>query len=355
MSSGEGGSHGDRRDAEAGLSLVELLITMGVLGALMAVVFQSMGQLVQSTTRDSTQSYVTSRARAAVENVTRSLRDEFVMFNTVPGTPLGVNFSLNDTDGTPLVWDGILYYFDSERKAQIYSGPNGQPFTAGLTDRLGPDTNGDGKPDPDTKADVIGIGLVRQHLLGWDKPQDFIDLNHDANADVLDGDGNAQPLWTLSMVRFNNIGDVNNVALWKAGQVLATNVYIQRVVKTAALSGSNIIEFQFSAHNPTAMLFDTAGLNGNANDTVEENELGNMTSVDGLINAVNEVAAIDSITITLNVVELSREGLGRTIVLSGDISSDIVTPRTLALIRRNGIVGLPNPALSFNIISIPSH
>jgi hypothetical protein len=145
------------------------------------------------------------------------------------------------------------------------------------------------------------------------------------------------------------------VALWKAGQVLATNVYIQRVVKTAALSGSNIIEFQFSAHNPTAMLFDTAGLNGNANDTVEENELGNMTSVDGLINAVNEVAAIDSITITLNVVELSREGLGRTIVLSGDISSDIVTPRTLALIRRNGIVGLPNPALSFNIISIPSH
>ena len=262
------------------------------------------------------------------------------MFNTVPGTPLGVNFDLNDAGGKPVVRDGILYYFDSKHKAQIYQGTNGQAFSAGLTDA-----------DGDGKADVIGIGLVPQDL-NADGVQDFIDLNHDGLPDDLDGDGNPDPLWTLTMVHFNSIDDVSNVALWRAGQVLATNVYIQRIVPAGPLSGSNILAFQFSAHNPTAMLFDAvaAPFLGNGNNVVDENELGNMTSADGIINAVNEVASIDSITITLNIVEVAREGLGQTVVLSGDISSDLVTPRTLALIRRNGIIGLPDPTQAFNIV-----
>jgi type II secretory pathway pseudopilin PulG len=324
-------------DAQAGMSLIELVISMGVLTAIMGLAFQSLGSLNQATTRDSTQSYVMSRARGAVELVSRSLRDDFVMFNTVPGTPLGINFDLNDASGKPVVRDGILYYIDLKHKAQIYPTGSGQAFTAGLTDA-----------DGDGKADVIGIGLVPQDL-NADGVQDFIDLNHDGVADDLDGDGIPDPLWTLTMVHFNNINNVSNVNLWRQGQTVATNVIIRKIVPAGLLSGSNVRTFQFSAHNPTAMLYDTVAYGGNANDIVDENELGNMTTVDGTINDRNEVASVDSITITLNVVEVAREGLALNLVLSGDISSDLITPRTLSLIRRNGIVGLPDPTQAFNI------
>src|SRR5206468_11418317 len=107
-----------------------------------------------------------------------------------------------------VVRDGLLYYVDLNHTAQIYNSSNGQASNAGLDD-----ANGDGF------ADVIGIGLVPQNLKlsgsGYrnDGNQDFIDLNNDGVADDLDKDGNADPLWSLTMVHFNKISDVTNVNL----------------------------------------------------------------------------------------------------------------------------------------------
>jgi type II secretory pathway pseudopilin PulG len=326
-----------RRHTQAGMSLIELTISMGILTALLGLVFQSFSDVTRNAARDSAQSYAVSRARGAMELVARSLRSDLVQFNTVAATPLGVNFDLNDPSGKPVVRDGILYYFDGNHTAQIYKqGSGGQPQTAGFDD-----ANGDGK------ADVMGLGLVPQDLNGNDV-QDFIDLNRDGAPDDLDGDGNADPLWAVTMVHFNKLADVSNTTLWRQGRILTTDVYIRRLDPTKALTGPNIVTFQFSAHNPVAMLYD-AGFGGDGNDVVSETELGNMTTANGIIDAANEVASIDSITISLNVVELANDGLGKKIVLSGDISSDLITPRTLALSRRNGIVGIPNPAEAAHI------
>jgi len=324
--------------SEAGMTLIELLIALTILTILMGLTLQSFGTLIQITTRDSTQSWVTSSARGAMERVTRLLRNDLVEFNAVPNTPLGVNFDLNAQAGDPIVRDGILIYVDRNHTALIYEGStSGQPQTAGFDD-----TDGDGK------ADVIGVGLVRQDL-NHDGVQDFIDLNNDGHPDDLDGDGNADPLWTMTMVRFNSIADVSNTALWLNGQILAADIYIRRLVPTGPLSGTNIRTFQFSAHNPLAMAYDTADFGGNGDGDVAENELGNVTTADGIINAANEVAAIDSTIVTLNVVQVARQGRGRTAVLSGDITSGLFTPRTLLLIRRNGMIGLPDPTKSVNI------
>jgi type II secretory pathway pseudopilin PulG len=328
------------------MSLIELTISMGILTALLSLIFQSFSDVTQNAARDSAQSYAVSRARGAMELVARSLRADLVQFNTVAGTPLGVNFDLNEPPnaaGTPVVRDGILYYFDANHTAQIYKqGSSGQPQTAGFDD-----ANGDGF------ADVMGLGLVPQDLNGNDV-QDFIDLNRDGLADDLDGDGNVDPLWAVTMVHFNKLADVSNPDLWREGRILTTDVYIRRLVALlpsglpGPLSGSNIVTFQFSAHNPVAMLYDF-GSGGNKDDIVSENELGNMTTVNGIIDMPNEAASIDSITISLNVVELASDGLGKRIVLSGDISSDLITPRALALTRRNGIVGIADPTQAVHV------
>jgi type II secretory pathway pseudopilin PulG len=339
-----------RINTQAGMSLIELTISMGILTALLSLIFQSFADVTQNAARDSAQSYAVSRARGAMELVARSLRADLIQFNTVAGSPLGVNFDLNEPatpTGTPVVRDGILFYFDANHTAQIYKqGSSGQPQTAGFDD-----ANGDGF------ADVMGLGLVPQDLNGNDV-QDFIDLNRDGQPDDLDGDGNVDPLWAVTMVHFDKLADVSNATLWREGRILTTDVYIRRLVALlpnglpGPLSGSNIVTFQFSAHNPVAMLYDF-GFGGNRDDIVSENELGNMTLVggvrDGIINDANEAASIDSVTISLNVVELASDGLGKKIVLSGDISSDLITPRALALTRRNGIVGIADPGQAVHV------
>ena len=255
-------------------------------------------------------------------------------FNTVAGTPLGLNF---DLDGDVLVRDGLLYYFDSNSTAQIYSGGvNGEAQTAGFDDM-----------DGDGFADVIGIGLVSQDL-NSDGVQDFIDLDNDGQPDDLDGDGNLDPWWTMTFVVFDNIGEVNDSDLWNAGQVLATNLYIRRLDPTDALSGFNIDTFQFSAHASVPMLYDTAAFGGNGDGTVDETELGRMTTVDDIINTVDEVSSVDSITITLHVAEVAGLGSGRRLLL-GDYSRSLITPRMLQLIRANGIVGVPDPTQAVNV------
>lgn len=330
---------GDQRNGQAGLSLVELLVAMGVTTAIMALTFSSTAELIMATQRDSAQSYTTTRARGAMALVVRLLRNDFVQFNTRAATPLGVNFDLDD-DGVPVVRDGVLLYFDSNFTAQIYeSGGAGQPMSAGFDDQ-----------DGDGQADLFGIGMVAQDLNPQNGTQDFVDVTpRDGAADDLDRDGNADLLWTLNLVRFNNIGQVSDPARWRQGRVVATNVYVRRLNPAGALVGSNLRTFEYSAHNALAMLYDTAALGGNGNTIVDETEIGRMVSVDGVINSANEVSAIDSITMTLNVVEVTDEGNGKRVVLSGDISSDLITPRTLMLIKRNGIVGLADPSLAANV------
>lgn len=321
------------RNGEAGYSLIEALVTTAIMTIVMGIAFQGSTDLFTATQRDSTQSYVTTRARAAMDSVVRMLRRDFVEFNVVTGKPLGVNFDLND-GGKPLVRDGMLFYTDANFTAQL----GGEPFHPGFDD-----------VDNDDKADVIGIGLVAQDIDG-DGTQDFVDLEpKDDLPDDLDKDGVADPLWTLMMVRFKNINEVSTAALWRDGRALTTNVYVRRLNKAGALTGANIATFQFSSHNSLAMWADSVDLGGNADNDVSEAELGNMTTKDGIINDANEVGAIDSMTVTLNVVEVTNQGLGRIVVLSGDISSDLITPRNLLLMRRNGVVGLPDPGAAGNV------
>ncbi len=87
------------------MSLVELMIAIGVLMGLMGLVFQSFASLGQSTSQQFAQSYATATVRGAMELLALSLRNDFVHFNSVVGTPLGVNFDLN---GDPVVRDGLL-------------------------------------------------------------------------------------------------------------------------------------------------------------------------------------------------------------------------------------------------------
>ena len=333
-----GGARQSRIGSQAGLSLVELLVTTGVLAAVLTLTMGSMGTLLQFTAVETTQSNATTTARGAVEAVVRVMRDELVEFNTVAGTPLGVNFDLNNADGTPVVRDGVLFYFDHDHTAQIFEGSTkGQPESAGLDDA-----------DGDHNADVTGVGLVVQDIDG-DGNQDFIDLNGDHQPDDVDNDGRPDLLWTLTLVRFSSIAAVSTPAAWLAGRPLAVNVYIRTLDPRGPLSGANIATFQFTAHNELAMAYDTADFGGNGDGTCDERELGSLATADRVIDAANEVASIDSVALTLSVVQVARQGLGRASLQRGEVLSDRITPRTLALIRRNGMVGLPDPTKASNI------
>lgn len=323
-----------RYKSEAGTSLVELMIGVGILTGLMGIVGQSFVSLAQNTAQQAARSYATSNVRGASERLALSLRNDLVHFNTVADTPLGLNFEL---DGDAVVRDGLLYYVDSDHTAQIYAaGVEGEAETTGLDDM-----------DGDGLADVIGVGLVSQDLNG-DGTQDFIDLNSDGQPDDLDGDGNPDPLWTLTRVQFDNLGDATDGALWRDGQVLASNLYIRRVDPAGPLSGFNIDTFEFSAHSPLAMVYDTEEFGGNEDGTVDERELGRITTADGIINAENEVASIDTITISLHIAEVAGIGSARRLIL-GEISSGRITPRTVKLMRTNGIVGVPDPQRVTNV------
>ena len=167
---------------------MEIVLAIGILTGLRGMVFQSFVSLSQNTAEEAARSYATSKVRGAMDRLVLTIRNDFVHFNVVAGTPLGINL---DLDGDALVRDGLLYYFDRNRSAQIFStGANGEAQTTGLDD-----VDGDGF------ADVVGIGLVSQDLDG-DGAQDFIDLNDDGLPDDLDGDGNPDPWWTLTFVAF---------------------------------------------------------------------------------------------------------------------------------------------------------
>ena len=320
-----------RRPKVGGFSLVEVIITMGILLLVMEAFFTTFVQTGRVTERESNRSAMISTARNGMEQVTRIVRSDMVQFNAVAGTPLGVNFDL-DLGGGPLVRDAVLFYIDQNHTAMLYaSGDAAQPFNAGLDD-----ANGDGF------ADVLGIGLVRQDE-NADGVQDFIDVNSDAVSDDIDGDGVPDPLWHLVVVRFDKVADVTNPALWEAGRVLARNLYVRRLNPANPLAASNIDTFQFMAKSPTALLSDT-----NGDGILDERELGSLESADNVINTAGEVARVDALILTLHIADPLFYGGHRNVVRE-DLSTEIITPRALALYRRNGIVGLADPTDPKNI------
>ena len=304
---------------EGGFSVVELLVAMGILALLSGLFFTVLVQMGALAERESSKSTMVSTARGGVELVTRTLRNEMIQFNTVGGTPLGINFDLDDA-GQPLVRDAILFYIDRNRTALLYPfDTSGEPFSAGLDD-----VDGDGF------ADLLGIGLLRQDDNG-DGVQDFIDADTDGAADDLDGDGNPDPLWRLVSASFSTVADVGDAVLWRTGFVLARNLYVRRLAPAGALVASNIDTFQFVAKSPTALASDA-----NGDGVLDETELGNLTSADGVINALLEVSTVDAVLVNLHIADLARFGNRRSLVRQ-DVSTSIA-PRSLVFYRRNGVV-----------------
>jgi pilin/secretion family protein with methylation motif len=294
-----------------GFSLIEFIVAIGIMTIVVGLAFSALIQLFSVHSRTSGISHATSVARNGVDAVVASLRNDFVQFNTVPSTPLGVNFDLDDAHG-PLVRDGILYYVDTNHTAQIYSSSAlNRPMSAGMDDL-----------DGDGHADVIGLGLVRQNTID-SNVQDSIDVN-----------GKQELLWTLRLVKFDNIGEVSTASRWLQGIFLAHDLYIRKIDSSGPLAGYNIDLFRFSGTGPTS-------------GRLGENEIGNWNG-DGIINTASEVAATDGVVITLHVAEMVQLPTGRSVV-TRDISSDLINPRMLWLYRQNGIVGLPDPTNPANI------
>lgn len=311
---------------EGGFTLVEVLLVLAVLGIVGSMFFAMLMDVTLVTGRESAKVVVTASARGAMEIATKTIRNELMQFNTVPGTPLGVNFDLDDPSG-PLIRDAILFYVDQNQSAMLYpAGANSGPYNAGLDDR-----NGDGF------ADVVGIGLRAEDDNG-DGVQDFVDLDGDGKPDDLDNDGNPDKLWELVLARFDKVADVGNAAFWKSALVLAHNVYIRRLNPAGPLQASNIDTFQFMAKSPSALLSDT-----NGDGVLDETEIGSLVTKDKTINDLQEIAAIDAVILSLHSVDLAQT-LPRKVVVQENISSHIITPRAFALYRRNGIVGFADPA-----------
>ena len=316
---------------ELGYSLIEVLTTLPILLLVSGIFYVVLLKTHRISRRETTRSAVISTARNGMDLANRTVRNELVMFNTAAGTPLGVNFDL-DQGGQPLVRDAVLFYVDQNRTALLYVfDDTGKPFMAGLDD-----LNGDGF------ADVIGIGLVRQDENG-DNVQDFIDVDSNGQPDDIDGDGNTDPLWHVVMARFNRIDDATNPALWSSGAVLARNVYARRLNPAGPLVASNMDTFQFFAKSPAALLADT-----NGNKVLDESEIGNLVTADNVINQPGEVVMIDAVTLSIAAAEVAWRG-GRPGLVQEVLSTHNITPRALALFRRNGIVGLVDPTIPANI------
>lgn len=306
------------RAGEKGFTLIETVITFTIIAAVTGIFISAIIMLDRGTRRGIGKAQIANNARGAMEGIARLLRNEMVQFNTVAGTPMGVNFDLDD-GGDPLVRDAMLVYIDQNHTGEMYTADEtGKPVFAGLDDL-----------DNDDKADVLGIGLLAQDDDG-DGNQDFIDTDGDGNPDDLDGDGRQDKLWNLVSARFDNIGDVSTPSLWRAGKVLSRNLFVKLDNPSDALVAAKIDTFRYQAKSAIALLSD-----GNADGVLDEAELGNIFSANGVVDHANEIALIDSVNVTLHVVTVGARGS----ILTLDVNTQI-TPRAIELFRINGIIGL---------------
>ena len=303
---------------EKGFTLAETVISFSIIAVVTGVFVTAIIMLDRGTQRGISKSQVANSARSAMEGIARRLRNEMVQFNTVTGTSLGVNFDLDD-GGDPLVRDAMLVYIDQNHTGEMYTADEeGKPVFAGLDDT-----------DNDGNADVLGIGLLAQDD-DADGNQDFIDADGDGNPDDLDGDGRQDKLWNLVSARFDKIADVSTASLWQAGEVMARNLFVRLDSPSDDLVAEKMDLFRFEAKSATALLSDS-----NNDGVLSETELGNVTSSNAMVDAMEEIALIDSVNVTLHVATTGAQGS----VVTMDLNTQI-TPRAIELFRINGIVGL---------------
>ena len=312
------GTESGRSDA-SGFSLIDMLLTLILMGLVTGIFMASLFAALSGVERESNRAVNTSKGRSGMEMLTQILRNDVVQINVASGTSLGVNFDLNEDDA-PGLRDGVLFYIDEDGSGRLTESEEaGAIEFAGLDD-----TNGDGQ------ADLIGIALLPQYLNGV---RSIVDIDKDGQADDIDGDGNADPLWQMVMRRFENIGQTSDLSRWKAGLILVRDLYPKKIDPEGELTGANIDTIQYRARNSDAMASDT-----DSNGLVEEHELGSIASKDGIINSAVEVASIDTIRFRLHVAQVTEGLQAQKTVLTRDLSTE-VAPRPLMLLRRNGIVG----------------
>ena len=302
-----------------GFSLLDMLMTLILMGLVTGIFMASLFSALSGVERESNRAVNTSKGRSGMEMVTQILRNDVVQINVAAGTSLGVNFDLNENE-EPGLRDGVLFYVDEDGSGRLTESEEaGAVEFAGLDD-----TNGDGQ------ADLIGIALLPQYL---NEVRSIIDIDKDGQADDIDGDGNADPLWQLVMRRFENIGQTSDLSRWKAGLILVRDLYLKKIDPEGELTGPNIDTIQYRARNSDAIVSDA-----NSNGSVEEHELGSISSKDGIINSAVEVASIDTIRFKLHVAQVTEGLQGKKMVMTRDLTTE-VAPRPLLLLRRNGIVG----------------
>jgi hypothetical protein len=281
--------------------------------------------------------------RRALWQLTYTLRDSACVIHSndlnrdgIPdSTPQGVNFKLNNGDGSPLVRDGLLVYLDSAQTTIYHDGDDVGHAGHGYPDVVGfDDADGDGH------ADVLGIGLVAQDD-NQDGQQDFIDIDRDGTADDVakdefgNTDGEPDMLWKLVIVRFNNIGDVTQTALWKNGKALARNIDpivrdlggVTENYDTLSYGGCCLHSYDYGKDG----VFETSDT-GEGDSTIKEYEIAisdPLGASTGVIDTAAEIAVIGTVRLNLRIV--TRYEKGRVDV---DCIRTSVAPRALSIVHR---------------------
>ncbi len=312
----------------SGFSLIDMLMTLILMGVVTGIFMASLFSALSGVEREGNRALTTSKGRSGMEMVTQILRNDVVQINIASGTSFGVNFDL-DENGSPGLRDGVLFYIDEDGSGRLTAEEAGALEFAGLDDL-----------DADGKADIVGIALLPQYL---NEVRSIVDTDKDGKADDIDSDGTADPLWQLVMRRFENIDQVTDLSKWKAGLILVRDLYLKKIDPDGDLTGPNIDTIQYRARNSDAIVADA-----NSDGVVDGNELGNISSKDGIINAAIEVASIDSIRFRLHVAQVTEGLQDQKRVLTRNLTTE-VAPRPLMLLRRNGIVGSLDATSALNI------
>jgi hypothetical protein len=272
---------------------------------------------------------VVNQARSSLERVATLVRISLVSINSVTGTSMGTNLDLNDVESVPVLRDGFLFYFDANRTGSFVD-LNGDDVV---------DNGGFDDGDGDGNADLYGLGLVAQDQ-NFDGIQDFIDTNNDGAADDVNGDGEADRLWRFVLVRFNNVTSVTNTALWRSGATLASNVVPAKQSSGSGSTGANFDTMQYSATGYVTGIYDS-----NADGILDETEIGNAESANGLIDTANEIRLINTITITVHVI---RYDTVQKQLLRSDQTARLA-PRVFYLMRTNNAIYQADPTNAAHI------
>lgn len=329
----EGGVGQAGNNRENGFTVLELVIAMVFL-ILIGGALAALGRFTAvAINQGSAKSQAINAARYGIDTLARETRNSLVAINTLPNTPLGVNFDLNDPlSGQPLVRDAIIFYFDGNGSARLID-LNGD----GLIDNLGlDDGNGDGQPD------LIGIGLVPQEVFG-NGAQDFIDTDFNKQSNDLNGDGaidDADKLWRLVQLRFDSVAQITDTARWRSAQTIARNIFLRKRDGTKPLTSDNITTIQFASTGEGAISYDS-----DKNGWLSESEIGNSENGNAKIDTASEVKRIGAILINLDIAVDFDSGRR----MAATSISCVIKPRAFEINATNLITRLPDLVTAANI------